>query len=127
MTVITNKLAQEEEVEAEPKTLLDRLLKTWRGKEIEALKAFHKQELWALSETLKHRQEVAIAELEAKHQAELKEQKNNWVLNQKLRQTAQCLGKYGTIYDMEKQGLITTEVDPEGFLSWTIAKCHHAN
>lgn len=120
MTVISNNLAQEEEVEAEPKTLLDRLLKTWRGKEIGALKAWHKNELWALEETLKHRQEVALEALAAKHQVELREQKNTWILNQKLRATAHVHGQHGNLIDMEHRRLITTTISPEGFVEWTV-------
>lgn len=100
MTVTTDKLPTLDDVTESNESYLDkvfnRIASKWRGKKVDALTAWHKQEIKAELETLQHRHNEAIANLEKEHREALQAQKDSWVLNQKLRQTAQCLGKYGT-------------------------------
>lgn len=127
MTVITNKTTIDEVTESN-ETYLDKLFNKiaakWRGKKIDALKAWHVQEIWAELETLKYRHKAAIVELEKKHRQAMQDQKDAWVQVQKMRNTAHCLDRYGTLDEMERMGLITTMIDEDGFVTWTIAKHH---
>lgn len=60
----------------------------------------------------------AIIALEAKHRAELRAQRDAWVLNQKKELKGEVLGQHGSLYELEQRGLIATWVDPLGFVIW---------
>lgn len=65
--------------------------------------------------------EAAMAALEAKHKADLQAQLAKWIMAQKM-DTAVAGGHYGTIFELERRGLITTSVDPDGFVVWQPAE-----
>lgn len=70
------------------------------------------------SETLTQvEHEAAIAKLEAKHRAELQAQSDAWIKAQKM-QTAIAGEHFGTIWELERRGLITTSVDQDGWVIW---------
>ena len=73
------------------------------------------------SETLTQLEhEAAIAKLEAKHLQAMQHQKDSWIKAQK-QDTAVAGNHYGTIWELERRGLITTLVDSDGFVVWQAA------
>lgn len=124
MTVTTIKSPTLDDVTESNESYLDkvvnRIATRWRGKKVAALTAWHEQEIKAELETLQHRHNEAIAHLEKEHREALQAQKDSWILNQKLRQTAHVHGQHGNLVDMEERRFITTTVSPEGFVEWTI-------
>lgn len=65
--------------------------------------------------------EATVAALEAKHQAQIQSLKDSWIMAQK-QDTCVAAGSYGTIWELERRGLITTSVSPDGFVEWQAAE-----
>lgn len=64
--------------------------------------------------------EATVAALEAKHLAEIQHLKDSWIKAQKM-DTCVAGDYYGTIWELERRGLITTTVSPDGFVEWQLA------